>query len=177
MSQIPDKYLIINTRQNNLSSSNLNNEPNIMHANTFSNNAGKRFSVNYYDLNSSQSGQRLLDSINQQRSNAPNQYNKSNSGGGNKYYTVMGNDEVVKTFTYIFQGRQPNTVEISGSFDNWAKKHRLIHKTRENRYELSMKLKKGKYFYKYIVDGNWQINPNEASEQGQDGIVNNVCSL
>ena len=89
----------------------------------------------------------------------------------------MGNDEVVKTFTYIFQGRQPNTVEISGSFDNWAKKHRLIHKTRENRYELSMKLKKGKYFYKYIVDGNWQINPNEASEQGQDGIVNNVVTL
>ena len=177
MSQIPDKYLIINTRQNNLSSSNLNNEPNIMHANTFSNNAGKRFSVNYYDLNSSQSGQRLLDSINQQRSNAPNQYNKSNSGGGNKYYTVMGNDEVVKTFTYIFQGRQPNTVEISGSFDNWAKKHRLIHKTRENRYELSMKLKKGKYFYKYIIDGNWEINPNENQMRGNDGIVNNVIDV
>ena len=40
-----------------------------------------------------------------------------------------------------------------------------------------MNLKKGKYFYKYIIDGNWEINPNENHEKGSDGIVNNVIEV
>ena len=46
----------------------------------------------------------------------------------------MGNDEVIKTFSYHFPGKQPLVVELSGSFDNWTKKHRLIHKTRDNKF-------------------------------------------
>ena len=197
---------------------------------------GKRYSVNYNDLKTFQSGRRILDSMNQLRNNnIPNIINinnnninrinnnninlnnssninnninrinnnmnlnnsnnmnnninrinnnnmnlnrpNNNNNRNNKFYTVMGNDEVVKTFSYHFPGKQPLVVELSGSFDNWTKKHRLIHKTRDNKFELSMKLKKGKYLYKYIVDGNWQINPSEASEQGRDGIINNVVIL
>jgi hypothetical protein len=40
-----------------------------------------------------------------------------------------------------------------------------------------MKLKKGKYFYKYIIDGNWEINPNENQSRSNDGIINNVISV
>ena len=38
-------------------------------------------------------------------------------------------------------------------------------------------VKKGKYLYKYIIDGNWEINPNELSERGNDGITNNVINV
>ena len=243
MSQIPDKDLIEVKQDKNdkrisyTKYNNLNREGNFMNNNSLRNiYHGKRYSVNYNDLKTFQSGRRILDSMNQLRNNnIPNIINinnnninrinnnninlnnssninnninrinnnmnlnnsnnmnnninrinnnnmnlnrpNNNNNRNNKFYTVMGNDEVVKTFSYHFPGKQPLVVELSGSFDNWTKKHRLIHKTRDNKFELSMKLKKGKYLYKYIVDGNWQINPSEASEQGRDGIINNVVIL
>ena len=240
MSQIPDKDLIEVKQDKNdkrisyTKYNNLNREGNFMNNNSLRNiYHGKRYSVNYNDLKTFQSGRRILDSMNQLRNNnIPNINNNNinrinnnninlnnssninnninrinnnmnlnnsnnmnnninrinnnnmnlnrpnnNNNRNNKFYTVMGNDEVVKTFSYHFPGKQPLVVELSGSFDNWTKKHRLIHKTRDNKFELSMKLKKGKYLYKYIVDGNWQINPSEASEQGRDGIINNVVIL
>ena len=241
MSQIPDKDLIEVKQDKNdkrisyTKYNNLNREGNFMNNNSLRNiYHGKRYSVNYNDLKTFQSGRRIFDSMNQLRNNnIPNiinnninrinnnninlnnssninnninrinnnmnlnnsnnmnnninrinnnnmnlnRPNNNNNNRNNKFYTVMGNDEVVKTFSYHFPGKQPLVVELSGSFDNWTKKHRLIHKTRDNKFELSMKLKKGKYLYKYIVDGNWQINPSEASEQGRDGIINNVVIL
>ena len=43
--------------------------------------------------------------------------------------------------------------------------------------EFKIPVKKGKHLYKYIIDGDWQINPREPSEKGDDGIVNNVITL
>ena len=31
--------------------------------------------------------------------------------------------------------------------------------------------------YKYIIDGNWEINPNEQNVKGNDGITNNVINV
>ena len=180
MSRIPDNSLIFKNVNNNANSINLNNEDTIRHAKTFKNeNNIKRYSANFNDLNTFQ-GPKMIDKMNNQKNNNYNNFNNNiitNEFNYNRFYKVMGNDEVVKTFTYIFPHKQPNVVELSGSFDNWRKKHRLIHKPRENKFEISIKLKKGKHFYKYIVDGNWQINPNEPSEMGEDGIVNNVANL
>ncbi len=171
MAKIPESSLIVmNNNINDDFNSDLN-EGSISHENTFN-------------------SQKIYDSMNRSKNsnmNNHNYYNNNNNFNNNnvianeynynKYYTVMDVGEVVKTFVYYFPDKQPNVVELSGSFDNWKKKHRLIHKTRDNKFEITIKLKKGKHFYKYIVDGNWQINPNEPSEMGEDGIVNNVVSL
>ena len=111
-----------------------------------------------------------------QSKNLLNKFELNNENG--KVNNFMQTDEVVHKFVYNYANSyQPKVVEVSGSFDDWKKKHRLIHYPREQKWELSKKLKKGKYLYKYIIDGNWQINPREPSETGSDGIVNNIISV
>ena len=93
-------------------------------------------------------------------------------------HNYIQEDEIVKKFVYYyFDNYQPKVVELSGSFDDWKKRHRLIHYPREKKWEFSMKLKKGKYLYKYIIDGEWKTNPREPTEKGDDGFVNNVTNL
>ena len=125
----------------------------------------KRRKSNVFGMDSFHSGKNLRNKLDFNNINE----NKS------KY---LQDDEIVKKFVYHYSNNyQPKVVEMSGSFDDWKKRLRLIHYPREQKWEISMKLKKGKYLYKYIIDGDWQINPSEPSEKGSDGFVNNVITL
>lgn len=166
MSEIPDNLLIkdygvessINVRSNFIPS--------------------KKRRSNFFGIDAFQS-KNLFNKFNFDKDNGngndnDNEFDKGKEGGGN----FVQNDEVVKKFTfYYINNVQPKVVEISGSFDNWKKRHRLIHYPREKKWEISKKLKKGKHLYKYIIDGDWQTNPREPTEKGDDGIVNNVIYL
>ena len=66
---------------------------------------------------------------------------------------------------------------LSGSFDEWKEKHSLTYNPTMGKWACTLKLKKGKYFYKYIIDGNWEINPNEQSVRESNGIINNVINV
>ena len=47
-------------------------------------------------------------------------------------------------------------VGLGGTFNSWeASKHKL-RKDQEGRWRLAIKLKPGRYEYRYLVDGNWQ---------------------
>ena len=82
------------------------------------------------------------------------------------------------TFSYKFNNnRRPKSVFVCGSFDNWKDKHILKYDNKEKKWICKMKIKKGKYFYKYIIDGNWEINPDENQVRGNDGIVNNLIEV
>ena len=103
---------------------------------------------------------------------------EANNNLNGKINNFLQSDEVVHKFVYNYlNDYQPKVVEVSGSFDGWKKRYRLIHYPRERKWEISIKIKKGKHLYKYIIDNNWQINPREPSETGSDGIVNNVISV
>ena len=77
------------------------------------------------------------------------------------------------TFRYKIFLRIPKEVFISGEFDEWKEKHPLSYDNDLGKWTCTLKIKKGKYFYKYIVDGNWEINHNDLSVAG-DGYVNNI---
>ena len=70
--------------------------------------------------------------------------------------------------------RMPKEVFISGDFDEWKEKHPLSYEKDLGKWACTLKMKKGKYFYKYIVDDNWEINHNDISISDDDGNVNNV---
>ena len=89
----------------------------------------------------------------------------------------VGPGEAIKTFTYSCDGEQPDTVQVSGSFDGWKVKHSLIYNNQRNIWELPIKMKKGKYFYKYIIDGMWKLNPGEQVEKSDNGITNNYFEV
>ena len=103
--------------------------------------------------------------------------NRKNSEKNINENNINNEQEKIVTFSYKFNNRNPQTVFISGSFDNWKEKHPLKYDNRSKKWIFEKKLKKGKYFYKYIIDGNWEINPNENQSRNNDGIVNNVISV
>ena len=81
------------------------------------------------------------------------------------------------TFSIKFKSKNPKSVLISGSFDSWKKKNSLIYDLSKDIWIITLYLKQGKYYYKYIIDGNWQINPNEKSEKDENGIINNYVII
>ena len=138
----------------------LENRPSVSYINVRGPALMKRNS-NVYGMDAFHSGKQLMEKF------------MENSG---KNY--LKEDEVVKKFVYHYLNNyKPKVVEISGTFDDWKKKHRLIHYPRESKWEISIKMKKGKHLYKYIIDGNWQVDPREPTETGQDGFENNVIYL
>jgi 1,4-alpha-glucan branching enzyme len=95
--------------------------------------------------------------------------------------SVTGNGE-----TNSFLSARPNhvfklkgfkgakTIRLSGTFDNWDENgYTLAHKGDE--WTISLYLKPGKYLYKFIVDGQWIIDPgNKLWEQNQQHTGNSV---
>ena len=106
----------------------------------------------------------------------------------NKFSNIENNSYIKNNYTnnvqkkskdfYIkLKNKRPKSVLISGSFDGWNKKHPLIYDETKDIWIITINLNKGKYYYKYIIDGNWEINPNEKSEKGEDGIINNYIII
>ena len=120
----------------------------------------------------------MPDNDNMEKSlNIKEEKDKENNNN-NENDLFKNNNEKMVTFGYKFNNnRKPKTVLVSGSFDNWKEKHPLKYDNKERKWICHMNLKKGKYFYKYIIDGNWEINPNENQMRGNDGIVNNVIDV
>ena len=86
--------------------------------------------------------------------------------------------EKLVTFSYKFNNnRHPKTVLVSGSFDNWNIKYPLKYDNREKKWICKLKIKNGKYSYKYIIDGNWEINPDENQIRDRNGNVNNLINV
>jgi len=68
-----------------------------------------------------------------------------------------------------------NEVYISGSYDNWQNKVRLIPS--HDDFVAIVELPEGEHEYKFLVDGVWKIDPKEATKTNEQGIANNVLQV
>ncbi|VAH23714.1 unnamed protein product [Triticum turgidum subsp. durum] len=74
-------------------------------------------------------------------------------------------------------GREGDDVELVGDFtSNWKDKLKCNHKG-GSRYEAEVRLRHGKYYYKFIVGGNWRHSSSLPSETDEHGNVNNVIRV
>ena len=65
-------------------------------------------------------------------------------------------------------------VTLAGSFNNWAPEALPMTKT-DSGWIAPVSLKSGKYWYKFVVDGNWLIDPdNQLRENDGRGNTNSV---
>lgn len=71
----------------------------------------------------------------------------------------------------------PSSVQICGSFDKWQVRHPLILDPLHNKWCVTLKIKKGIYYYKYIVDGQWVFSQVEKTIKDASGYVNNMISI
>jgi hypothetical protein len=82
-------------------------------------------------------------------------------------------DDSVVTF-FVRNYKNANQVRLSGSFNNWNPDLLSMNKT-DSGWVAYVKLGPGKYWYKFIVDGDWTIdNDNQLKENDGLGNINSV---
>ena len=96
----------------------------------------------------------------------------------NKKNIFINNNSNIYTISFKLDFPQPKKVEITGSYDNWSSLRNLKYNNKLNKWEIDLNLRKGKYYYKFLIDGKyWKINPFEHYHKEYNGIVNNVLYI
>ncbi|KAK4760314.1 hypothetical protein SAY87_005207 [Trapa incisa] len=79
--------------------------------------------------------------------------------------------------TFVWNGHEGEDVNLVGDFTgNWKEPIKAAHKG-GSRYEAEVRLPQGKYYYKYIINGQWRHSTASPSERDDRGNVNNVIQL
>jgi hypothetical protein len=89
----------------------------------------------------------------------------------NKFPFAVGNSMV--TF-FLRNTKNANRVMLAGSFNDWKPDALSMTRT-DSGWIANVKLGPGKYWYKFIVDGNWTVDTdNELRENDGRGNINSV---
>lgn len=80
-----------------------------------------------------------------------------------KVMTKCGSSTCEKTLNFKFYAPQAKKVELGGDFNNWKANKTPLTKDTTGNWSVSLKLKSGRYQYRYLVDGVWQ-NAQEPVE-------------
>ena len=108
-----------------------------------------------------------------------NNNTNTNTNSNNNNNELIINGFAYKTF--VFSGecfdKKPESIQVCGSFSNWRIRHPMIYDEMRNYWFCKVNVGKGKIYYKYVVDGEWRINPKEATETANDGMINNVAEI
>jgi len=78
------------------------------------------------------------------------------------------------TVRFVYSPDGPvKQVCLAGSFNNWQPAS--MKKQKNGVYALELKMPKGQHEYKFVVDGDWQSDPENADTvQNALGTVNSV---
>jgi 1,4-alpha-glucan branching enzyme len=98
---------------------------------------------------------------------------KENNEHGTKNSIVF-----VYNYTFNLKGyKTAKKVMVAGSFNNWNPNELPMQSTAEG-WKLPMYLRQGTHTYKFIVDDNWILDPeNPANQTDESGNINSVLSF
>ncbi|CAK7328062.1 unnamed protein product [Dovyalis caffra] len=76
--------------------------------------------------------------------------------------------------TFVWTGQEGEDVSLVGDFTgNWKEPMKASHKGGP-RYEVEVRLPQGKYYYKYVTNGQWRHSTASPTERDERGNLNNV---
>lgn len=76
--------------------------------------------------------------------------------------------------TFVWNGQEGEDVHLVGDFTgNWKEPIKALHKGGP-RYEVEVRLPQGKYYYKFITNGQWRHSNASPTERDERGNVNNI---
>ncbi|RAL40909.1 hypothetical protein DM860_008607 [Cuscuta australis] len=76
--------------------------------------------------------------------------------------------------TFVWNGHEGEDVYLVGDFTgNWKESIKAVHKAGP-RFETDVRLSHGKYYYKYIINGQWRHSTSSPTERDEKGNINNV---
>ncbi|KAL8247280.1 hypothetical protein R6Q59_008496 [Mikania micrantha] len=78
--------------------------------------------------------------------------------------------------TFVWNGHEGENVELIGDFSNWKESIKATHKGGP-RYEAEVRLAQGKYYYKFIVNGDWRHSTSSPTERDDRGNLNNILEI
>eukprot|EP01017_Pseudomicrothorax_dubius_P035672 TRINITY_DN503_c0_g1_i1.p1 TRINITY_DN503_c0_g1~~TRINITY_DN503_c0_g1_i1.p1 ORF type:complete len:270 (+),score=42.38 TRINITY_DN503_c0_g1_i1:62-871(+) len=79
-------------------------------------------------------------------------------------------DGMVNTaFHWRFGGQM---VLLCGSFTNWAQT--IVLERQGHEFSVILRLPRGVYLYKFVVDGEWRFSPDDAKATDENGNINNI---
>ena len=80
------------------------------------------------------------------------------------------------TFTYADPSAK--AVSLAGQFNNWSATTTQLHKDDAGLWTVSVALKPGRYQYKFVVDGDWRLDPsNPDSADDGSGNMNSIKTV
>lgn len=62
--------------------------------------------------------------------------------------------------TFIIEAQKANNVSLMGDFNNWNEKTHPMKKENGDVWKKTVFLNPGRYEYRFLVDGQWQKDPN-----------------
>ena len=80
----------------------------------------------------------------------------------------------------IFRSRQPGAseVQLAGDFNDWMPHTTPMRRMPNGDFETRLKLPKGRYRYRLVIDGRWSHDQNNANlERNEYGEVNSVVEI
>lgn len=85
--------------------------------------------------------------------------------------------DVQKRVSFQLHGfEHANKVILTGDFNDWNEHNFEMTKSSDGTWHRSLPLSGGKYHYKFIVDGEWVLDPdNTVKEYDGNGHINSVC--
>jgi 1,4-alpha-glucan branching enzyme len=90
----------------------------------------------------------------------------------------LGPRQVADTVIFVASYSQANAVCIAGDFNDWNPAKTPMKKALDGTWQASVRLAKGVYKYRLVVDGLWLQDPhNNQTEPNQYGGLNSVLRV
>lgn len=93
--------------------------------------------------------------------------------------TLIDANKKPKRVSFRLVAAPKSEVYVAGTFNNWnATQHKLKEPRGSGKYSISLMLPKGLYEYKFIVNGNWQVDPEcQNWVRNPMGTLNSVINV
>jgi 1,4-alpha-glucan branching enzyme len=81
--------------------------------------------------------------------------------------------------TFVLRTAQPaKNVRVVGTFNGWDQEQGRMQKAKSGEWRKRVNLQPGRYEYKFIVDGEWQVDPDAIEcVRNTFGSENSVLQL
>jgi len=68
--------------------------------------------------------------------------------------------KVLKKANFTILAPEAQNVSLAGDFNDWDKNCHILKKDSNGTWEINMDLKPGRYEYRFVVDEEWENDPN-----------------